>query len=741
MSLAGHVQALIGSEPFERLLTSRARPIEAQTETGDAFVLAGLATALELPILAVTPGPHEAEALVADVEAFLPGAAVLLPAWEALPYELISPTPEIAARRSAAMRRIREPGPLVVVAPVVAALQGIAPTAGIAEPIRVQRGGEAAPDALAERLIELGYGRVDVVEHRGEFAVRGGVLDVFPAEQRRPMRLEFWGDEIESIRRFVPSTQLSAGAVDVAEIGPARELILDDALRARARDAATELGDERVADLLGRIAEGLAPDGLESAASFLFDDLPAPAAAFPDGAWVVLTEARRTRSRARAAYDDAEALAEALRWPGPHVVRPLADALGARTQLHLSAFTEGDDLQLRSWGAAAASPTELAEQLRGLHALEYRLVVTAHGHGSLARAREVLGDLDVELEESALTSGFVFGPGKIAVLTEEDLFGARRFTREAPRFTARRSDGVADELNPGDFAVHRIHGVGRYTGIVHRELAGSERDYLVLEYAKGDKLYVPSDAVGMVARYIGGDVPRVHRMGGTDWARATAKVKRAVRDMAGELVRLYTVRMSVPGYAFGPDTPWQRELEDAFPYEETPDQLRVIEDVKRDMELPVPMDRLICGDVGFGKTEVAVRAAFKAVMDGKQVAVLVPTTLLARAALPARSANGSRLPGRRCEMLSRFVDADEQDGVIGDIATGKVDIVIGTHRLLGERCALHGSRPADGRRGAALRRRPQGASQEDARARRRADADRHADPAHARRWRWPASAT
>jgi transcription-repair coupling factor (superfamily II helicase) len=224
--------------------------------------------------------------------------------------------------------------------------------------------------------------------------------------------------------------------------------------------------------------------------------------------------------------------------------------------------------------------------------------------------------------------------------------------------------------------------VGRYTGIVHRELAGSERDYLVLEYAKGDKLYVPSDAVGMVARYIGGDVPRVHRMGGTDWARATAKVKRAVRDMAGELVRLYTVRMSVPGYAFGPDTPWQRELEDAFPYQETPDQLRVIEDVKRDMERPVPMDRLLCGDVGFGKTEVAVRAACKAVMSGKQVAVLVPTTLLAEQHLLTFRERFAPYPVT-VRMLSRFVDADEQDVVIADIAAGKVDIVIGTHRLLG----------------------------------------------------------
>ncbi|MGZ8572001.1 MAG: transcription-repair coupling factor, partial [Actinomycetota bacterium] len=363
------------------------------------------------------------------------------------------------------------------------------------------------------------------------------------------------------------------------------------------------------------------------------------------------------------------------------------DALAPHPRLELSEFTEGLDLGIEGWGTALGNPAELATRLRALTERGYRGVLTGRGHGSLERAREVLGDVPIEAVEAPLTSGFVFAGGEVAVVTEEDLFGSRRHTRTAPRFTSRRTDNVADELAPGEFAVHRIHGVGRYAGIVHREFAGAERDYLVLEYAAGDKLYVPSDAVGMVARYIGGEAPRVHRMGGSDWTRATAKVRRAVKDMAGELVRLYTVRMSAPGHAFGSDVPWQRELEDAFPFEETPDQLRVIDEVKLDMERPVPMDRLLCGDVGFGKTEVAVRAAFKAVMDGKQVAVLVPTTLLAEQHLITFRERFAPYPVN-VEMLSRFVSPAEQRDTLDRLAAGAVDVVIGTHRLLGRDVAF-----------------------------------------------------
>ena len=417
-------------------------------------------------------------------------------------------------------------------------------------------------------------------------------------------------------------------------------------------------------------------------APLLFDHLPTPAELLPEGSWVVVAEAPRTRDRAAQTLAEATALAEASGWPGPPAILSLDDALAGRTVLDLTGFTEGIDLGLTDWGSAQGNPTELSTRLADLAGRGYHLVVTARGRGSLERVKEVIPrDLGDVTAEAPLANGFVFAPAKLAVATEEDVFGSRRHTRAAPRFARRRTDTLAQELEPGDFAVHRIHGVGRYAGITHRALAGSERDYLILEYAEKDKLFVPSDQVGMVAKYLGGDAPRLHRLGGTDWARATTKVRRAVKDMAGELVRLYTVRMSVPGHAFGPDTPWQRELEDAFPHEETTDQLTTIEEVKRDMESPKPMDRLICGDVGFGKTEIAVRAAFKAVMEGKQVAVLVPTTILAEQHLITFSERYAPYPVK-VKMLSRFVHPAEQRQTLADLEKGAVDVVIGTHRLI-----------------------------------------------------------
>jgi transcription-repair coupling factor (superfamily II helicase) len=686
------LDAMISSPPFERLLLERARPVVAHAEAGQDFVVASLARGLDAPVLAVTPGPHEAEGMAEGVGAFLGADRVaLFPAWEALPYEGISPASDVAARRAQAAAAARQAkGPFVLVMPAHAAVQTIAPTLGTAESLSIAKGLTIPPDTLAERLVHLGYERADVVEHRGEFAVRGGIVDVFPGTARRPVRAEYFGDEIESLREFVPATQLSTDAVDHAELHPVRELVATDGLRAKASELLNSTTG-RFGDALARFSEGLVFEGMEGLTSLLYDDLETPASLLPDGSWAVVVPARRTLDRARQAVEEAEALARASDWPGPPVLVPLEEALAGNTVLQVSEFTEGIDLGLEGWGTATGNAPEVAVRIEELADRGRRVVVAAAGHGGLQRMEEVLAEYGVKTspsqtapvhgEEAPVEKGFIFNAGGVALATEQDLFGSRRHTRSAPRITKRRADALAVELSPGDYAVHQVHGVGRYIGITRRSVAGAERDYLVLEYAEGDRLSVPTDAVGMVAKYLGGDAPRIHRLGSSDWPRAKARVKRAVRDMAGDLVRLYSVRMAVPGHAFPPDTPWQHELEDAFPHEETQDQMAAIIEVKQDMESTKPMDRLVCGDVGYGKTEIAVRAAFKAVMDGKQAAVLVPTTLLAEQHYVTFSERYAPFPVK-VAMLSRFASPSEQRQIVEDLAEGKIDVVIGTHRLI-----------------------------------------------------------
>jgi transcription-repair coupling factor (superfamily II helicase) len=676
------------SEPFQRLLaTPGPIRIAHAPAPGHAFALAVLARALDAPILALAHEPRAADALAAGGAAFLgEDRVVRFPAWESLPYEGISPGPQAAGARAAAAHRIRSgSGALLVVAPVHAAIQGLSPDLGAHEPLTLTPGTALAPDVLAERLVGLGYARVDVALHRGEFAVRGGIVDLFPSTSRRPVRAEFDGEEIDSLREFAPATQLSTGRIETASVHPCRELMITAEIRRRAEDALPHYrGQFRAA--LERISEGRAFEGMEQAIPLLFDRLPLLADIMPKGSWVALAPARRTAERARHIAEEADALADASGWPGPRVIHDLDVAIGTRQRVELTEFAEPDalDLGIATWGRPGRLDA-MAEDVLALSGEGARLVLVAEGRGSLGRATEVLTARglrqdDLIAVEADVAAGFVFR-SELAVITEEDLFGGRRHTRTAPRLASRRSEGVADELVPGDLAVHQVHGVGRYVGMVRRAVAGAERDYLLLEYAEGDKLYVPSDQVGVVAKYVGGEAPRLHRLGSSDWTRAKTRVRKAVRDMAGELVRLYSVRLSVPGHAFGPDTPWQLELEDAFPHDETRDQLTAVEEVKRDMQDRKPMDRLICGDVGYGKTEIAVRAAFKAVMDGKQVAVLVPTTLLAEQHYVTFSERYAPFPVK-VSMLSRFVSPAEQARTLQEAAEGKVDVVIGTHRLL-----------------------------------------------------------
>ena len=684
MTLEKLLEPLVESEAFQALLARPGDRLGRAEAPGHPYAAAALATAVDAPVLAVLPGPREAKAFADGVEAFLgPERVALFPAWEALPVEGISPSAETVARRARAARLLRgAQGPTVVAAPVAAAVQRLVPSTGGREPFRLRTGDEVAPDRLAERLVGLGYVRSDLVVHRGELAVRGGIVDVFPGAAARPARLEFVGDEVERIRAFSPATQITERPLDALDIDPVRELLPDEEVRERARMVGPGRKG-RLRDVLTRIEEGLFFEGMEQAAPLLFDHLPVIAELVPDAGWILVSQPRRTVDRAEELVREAGGLAEATGWVGPDAVAGPTTALGGRPRLDLTEFAEGEDLGLTGWGGLRGE--RLAERAAALAGDGYRVAVTAAGHGSLERAIEVLERAGVPRPEHALESGFlegfVFAHGRVAVVGEDDLFGRRRRAHEAPRVTGRPAAAFAAELSPGDFAVHRVHGVGRYLGMVRRGIAGAERDYLLLEYAAGDKLYVPADQLDVVSRYVGGEQPRLHRLGTNDWPRAKARVRRAVRDMAGELVRLYSARMSAEGHAFGPDTTWQRELEDAFPHEETRDQLTAIVDVKRSMEIPKPMDRLVCGDVGYGKTEIAVRAAFKAVMEGKQVAVLVPTTLLAEQHFVTFGERFAPFPVR-LEMLSRFLSKAEQRRVIEEVAEGKVDVVVGTHRLL-----------------------------------------------------------
>ncbi|HYV00768.1 MAG TPA: CarD family transcriptional regulator, partial [Actinomycetota bacterium] len=507
--------------PFQRLLAAPGPSRVAQAPAaGHGFAAAVLAQALESPVLVLAHEPRAADTVAAGASAFLGSDRVVrFPAWESLPYEGISPGPQVAGARARAIHRVRHAqGRLVVVAPVLAGLQGLVPDLGTHEPLAIEAGTTLGPHILIERLVAMGYARAEVVEHRGEFAVRGGIVDLFPSTARRPSRLEYFGDEVESLREFAPATQLSTGRIDRVEVYPCRELVVGEDVRRRA-DGALPLYRGQYRAALERLSEGLAFEGMEQAIPLLYQGLPFLADLLPADAWVLLSQARRTADRARQIVEEADALADASGWPGPRVLHDLDAAIGAKQRVDLTEFAEGNavDLGMRMW-ESPGRVDPMVERIRALYDGGAALVLAAEGRGSLERSREVLAsrglsDAGLVAVEAEVEEGFWFEPDDtraptLAVVTEEDLFGRRRHTRVAPRLARRGSEAVAVELEPGELAVHQVHGVGRYAGMVRRAVAGAERDYLLLEYAEGDRLYVPTDQVGIVAKYVGGEAPR-----------------------------------------------------------------------------------------------------------------------------------------------------------------------------------------------------------------------------------------
>ncbi|MGZ4489776.1 MAG: transcription-repair coupling factor [Nocardioidaceae bacterium] len=723
------------------------------------FVVKGLVDAGRT-VLAVAATAREAEDLVSSLAGLMdPGLVAYYPAWETLPHERLSPRSDTVGKRLAVLRRLKHPGsdvsngPVrVVVAPVRSVLQPQVQGLADLEPVELEVGQTADLDDVVRRLAGAAYSRVDLVERRGEFAVRGGIVDVFPPTEEHPLRVEFWGDEVEEIRSFSVADQRTLEPATRLWAPPCRELLLTEEVRARAK--ALGQTHPQLAELAEKLAEGHAVEGMESLAPALVDDMEMLVDLMPADTHVLVLDPERARSRAHDLVATSEEFLGAS-WAAAAGGGQAPIDLGAASYRSLADVRSLSLAQGKPWwslspfgldpdAAELASRAPLRDELGEVVSVDVdveagavesravpikavdsyhgdieraitdvkawlgndsRVVLVNEGHGPAQRMVEVLKEHDVaarwvdSLDEepdkgvvyvttATLDHGFVDETLCLAVLTGEDLSGQRASTKDMRRMPTRRKKQIDPlELKPGDYVVHEQHGVGRYVQMAQRTVQGATREYLVLEYGSSkrgqpaDRLYVPTDQLDQVTRYVGGEQPSLDRLGGADWAKRKGRARKAVRQIAAELIKLYAARQATQGHAFGPDTPWQRELEDAFPFVETPDQLSTVDEVKQDMQLQVPMDRLVCGDVGYGKTEIAVRAAFKAVQDGKQVAVLVPTTLLVQQHFSTFAERMSGFPVI-LKGLSRFQSDKEAAETIEGLRDGTVDIVIGTHRLL-----------------------------------------------------------
>ena len=705
-------------------------------------------------VLLVTATAREAEDLAQGMGAWMEADSVAhFPSWETLPHERLSPRSDTVGERMAVLRRLAHPGndgqpPLkVVTAPVRSIVQPIVKGLGNLEPVLLRTGEFYDFEQVVQDLANAAYSRVDMVSRRGEFAVRGGIIDVFPPTEDHPYRIEFFGDEVEEIRYFSIADQRSL--VDTSEDGsatptllyapPCRELLLTEDVQQKARDLQVSMPN--VLEILEPMSNGVAVEGMESLAP-LVTEMESFLEVLPEGSVTIVVEPEKVRARVHDLLTtNEEFLAAAWAAAGEGLAAPVENQQEAggfatlgdtRTQAlerdqgwwQFTAFDMDDTFDATALRTGFTAPAQFAGDVPALMEHvgnrirdKWAIAVATHGPGPARRLAEIFNEAGhtasvveriteakpghIQITVASLGAGFAWADQALAVVTEYDLFGrqAAGTQRGEKRSLARKRRNAVDPLalEEGDFVVHNQHGIAKFIELQRRKVAGARstageegyREYLVLEFAPskrggaGDRLFVPTDQLDQVSQYVGGDTPTLSKMGGSDWAQTKSKARRATREIAKELIQLYSARMATSGHAFSSDSPWQAELEEAFPHIETPDQLTTVEEVKQDMEAEVPMDRLVAGDVGFGKTEVAVRAAFKAIQDGKQVALLVPTTLLARQHTETFAERFAGFPVT-VRALSRFQKAKESRDTINDLAEGTVDMVIGTHRLLSE---------------------------------------------------------
>ncbi len=714
--------------PFQSLRrrAGRERLAVSLVDSAKPLAVAALASAQRNPFLVVTHSQPKAAELASQIRYFSVGGLEVheLPAHDAWPYEPIETPADARRRRAVALSALlcREPAVVVTAASNLLAKMD-RPESYLARRIALAVGERIPLTSLLERLAAAGYQPADLVVLPGQFARRGGIVDLFPIDAEAPYRIDFFGDEIDSIRRFDVETQRSGDAVEQVVALPPAEIGLDDNdvthLLGRLNDLSHFREDQRRIweDAIAEARSGH-PAGLANLAGAAYAEADIWSYAEYGQALVILDEQDLSESaivesggHAEAIYADSVAMGawpaalDDCHWPAGRAAERLAEAFDiSLSWRHLGPAADGrhtdlsfdrairpvasyggrmklllDDLyQLTSrQEASAVIVSQQSQRIREL-AFERNIPIK-----TLA-ARDDRLEPAVYFDHGSLAGGFRMdlASSKIVILSDAELFGWRRPPRAARSRSAARERFLAD-LAPGDHVVHIEHGIGRYAGIRRIEQDGVARDYLEIEYASGDRLYVPTDQSDRVNRYIGPSdrSPTTHRLGASDWLRAKSRVRSAVRLIAKELLDLYAARQVLPGRAFAPDTVWMDELADSFPFQETPDQMQAIVGVTHDMEQPHPMDRLICGDVGYGKTEVALRAAFKAVVDGTQVALLAPTTVLAQQHYNTFRERLQAFPVR-VEMLSRFRSDREQRQIVTALIAGSIDICIGTHRLL-----------------------------------------------------------
>jgi transcription-repair coupling factor (superfamily II helicase) len=637
------------------------------------------------PALLVGPDDRSARDLAADLRAYLAPRRVRLYPSRGTGYAShVSPPPHLVGLRIDALDALGAEEDAIVVASATALAEAVPDASLRPAGFAIDLGQEIELDAVADDLVAAGYERVEQVEERGQFAVRGGILDVYPATEERAVRIELFGDEVESMRWFSTFTQRSLGEAQRVELAPAAEM---------------DAEHRELAELAAMAAQEEGAESPNLAEALPLEHFRAPLELIPDRAAVILVGSEEIEPALRDHWEDATTAMHAD--DAQHLYVDVAEPLGERAALALTGSGEGDDDEEGDEGfraARAESPArsikEAEAELEKLVRSGYRTVVAFDSRGEAERARYGLDRLDARLlegghlppdpglsfAEARLREGFVSPELKLAVYPFRRLVHRRRTEEPAPG--AGRGRLAFSELRVGDYVVHEDHGVARFAGFETRDVGGVTRDYLYLEYKGEDRVYVPTEQLAKLSRYVGaGGEPTLSALGGKRWQNMKARARKAAGALAGELLNLYAERRARRGHPFPPDGEWLIALETAFPYRETADQMEAIEAVKADMESERPMDRLVCGDVGFGKTEVALRAAVKAASDGKQVMVLVPTTILAQQHFGTFRERLAELPFR-VEGVSRLRPAAEVKAVLKDFEAGKVDVLIGTHRLL-----------------------------------------------------------